>query len=277
MNQPFQREKRHSVAPTPRRALRVDPLLAVPLDRCVARCTGGKGCTWGPCAGDVRGARAPGMYVGPVRRGCTWGPRAGDVRGARAPGMYVGPVRRGCTWGPRAGGLSRPRQRPPAIISAPLSGLEHEGVGLSLARRPSGPKRRRARAVSIHPTVPAANPRKEQGRSSPDRGAPTRSRWAQARTRQAPGARAPRTSPAHGPHGHPAPYARAPRTFRSRRASPTYLPPPARVPHVHPAPGARAPRTSPVRAPHVPPAPYARAGGWGPYAALQPTSKGPTG
>jgi hypothetical protein len=30
----------------------------------------------------------------------------------------------GCTWGARAGGLSRPRQRPPAIISAPLSGLD---------------------------------------------------------------------------------------------------------------------------------------------------------
>jgi uncharacterized OsmC-like protein len=42
----------------------------------------------------------------------------------------------GCTWGTRAGGLSRPRQRPPAIFSAPLSGLEHEGVGLTLARRP---------------------------------------------------------------------------------------------------------------------------------------------
>jgi NAD(P)-dependent dehydrogenase (short-subunit alcohol dehydrogenase family) len=82
----------------------------------------------------------------------------------------------GCPWGARAGGLSRPRQRPPAIFSAPLSGLWHEGIGLTLARRPSGPERRRARAVSIRPAIPRANTRCEQGRSSPDRGASDLSR-----------------------------------------------------------------------------------------------------
>ncbi len=133
--------------------------MAVPLDRCVARCTGGKGCTWGT----------------------------------------------------RAGGLSRPRQRPPAIISAPLSGLEHEGVARSVARRPSGPKRRGARAVSTRPAIPRANIRRKQARSSPDRGASNLAggRW-----------RGCDKPPARVSHGHPAPGARAPRTPLAARTRP---------------------------------------------------------
>ncbi len=196
-----------------------------------------------------RGLRAPGMYVGPARgqreiRGARAGV-AGDTRARAGGGGHVGARRedtwgprgggRGCagrerrgrTWGPRAGGLSRPRQRPPAIFSAPLSGLEHEGVGLTRARRPSGPKRRRARAVLIRPAIPRANIHRKQGRSSPDRGASrlvAGGRW-----------RRDATSP--------------------RRACPTYLPlrPPARVPDVSPAAPARARRTSPVRVPDVHP------------------------
>ena len=141
------------------RCLMVDPILAVPLDRCVARCTGGKGCTWGT----------------------------------------------------RAGGLSRPRQRPPAIISAPLSGLWQEGVARSVARRPSGPKRRGARAVSTRPAIPRANIRRKQARSSPDRGASNLAggRW-----------RGCDKPPARVPHGHPAPGARAPRTPLAARTRP---------------------------------------------------------
>ena len=130
-------------------------------------------------------------------------------------GVYVGCAPgAGCTWGTRAGGLSRPRQRPPAIISAPLSGLWHEGVGQVMARRPSGPERRRARAVSIRPAIPRAHIRRKQGRSSPDRGA---SDLAGGRCRGC------GKLPARVPHLHPAPSARAP--------------------HVHPAPGACTPRT----------------------------------
>jgi hypothetical protein len=200
MNQPCRRAKRHRAAPTQRRALRVDPLLAVPLDRCVARCTGGKGCTWGPCAGDVRGARAPGMYVGPVRRGCTWGsragdvrgarapgmyvepvrrgctwgPRAGDVRGARAPGMYVGPVRRGCTWGPRAGGLSPPRQRPPAIISwRPCRGLSMRALGRGWRADHQGRSADVLGRSPIRPTIPRANTPNNEVDQAPT-GAPKR-------------------------------------------------------------------------------------------------------
>jgi hypothetical protein len=92
------------------------------------------------------------------------------------------------------------------------------------------------------------------------------SRWALARTRQAPGARphVPLAAPpAREPHVHPR---RANPTYlslRPQRANPTYIPSartprtsPAREPHVHPQranptyiPSARTPRTSPARAP----------------------------
>jgi hypothetical protein len=100
----------------------------------------------------------------------------------------------GCTWGTRAGGLSHPRQRPPAMFSAPLSGLWHEGVGLRLARRPSGPKRRRARAVADTTRSPARPHPQETRQIKPRQGRIRLSRWALARMRQAPGARTPRTS-----------------------------------------------------------------------------------
>jgi hypothetical protein len=35
----------------------------------------------------------------------------------------------GCTWGARAGGLSRPRQRPPAIFRRPCRGLSMRALG----------------------------------------------------------------------------------------------------------------------------------------------------
>ena len=59
---------------------------------------------------------------------------------------------------------------------APLSGLDLPCFLRMLARRPSGPKRRRARAVSTRPAIPRANIRRKQARSSPDRGASERSR-----------------------------------------------------------------------------------------------------
>ncbi len=133
------------------------------------------------------------MSVGCARR---------DVRGTLAPG---------CPWGTRAGGLSHPRQRPPAIISAPLSGLEHEGVGLRLARRPSGPKRRRARAVADTTRSPARPHPQETRQIKPRQGRNRLSRWALARTRQAPGARTPRTSRSRrASHVHPSPHEQGP-------------------------------------------------------------------
>jgi hypothetical protein len=167
----------------------------------------------------------------------------------------------GCTRGTRAGGLSRPRRRPPAMFSAPLSGLWHEGVGPTLARRPSGPKRRRARAVSTRPQSHAPTPAGNKVDQAPT-GAHRSVAGERCRGRG--------KLPARASHVPPAPGARIPRTSRSRRAHPTYLPLPARASPVPPAPGARIPRTSrsrrahptylplPARASHVPPAPGAR-------------------
>ena len=116
--------------------------------------------------------------------------------------MYVGCARRG---------LVASAPAPTGYFSAPLSGLEHEGVGLRLARRPSGPKRRRARAVSTRPAIPRANIRRKQARSSPDRGASNLAggRW-----------RGCDKPPARVSHGHPAPGARAPRTPLAARTRP---------------------------------------------------------
>jgi hypothetical protein len=145
---------------------------------CGARCT--RDARAGRYVGgrrEVRGARAPGG---------TWGPRAG---------RYVGPARREVR-GARAPGACRLRVSAHRLFSwAPLSGLEHKGVGQRLARRPSGPKRRRARAVADTTYNPPRQHPQQRGRSSPDRGAEmiAGGRW---RGRDKP--------PARGPHVHPA-------------------------------------------------------------------------
>ena len=108
---------------------------------------------------------------------CTWGARGG---------MYVGRSRRGLV-------ASAPTPTG-YFFSAPLSGLWHEGVGLRLARRPSGPKRRRARAVADTTRSPARPHPQETRQIKPRQGRIRLSRWALARMRQAPGARTPRTS-----------------------------------------------------------------------------------
>jgi hypothetical protein len=154
----------------------------------------------------------------------------GDVRGARAPGAC------------------RVRASAHRLRSAPLSGLDLPCFCAVLSRGLRGACRDRPSTSALRPLRPARQRQPNALMLKPRQGRRKDSRWALARTRQAPGARTPRTSrrtlPARASHVHPAPYARAPRTFRSRRAPPrtsrprracpTYIPLPARGPHVHP-------------------------------------------